>query len=145
MNNVFLIQSTLITTISLQILFTFRFINAFNDSILDISKQMKYVFYGLSIMECLTCCTILVFLTIFLAAKDDIYLPILSTCTTVFFVVYLRHFILFAVNFRKKILKQFVVVICKNKKCVQNDIFNLYQYQILLSINQNGVKNPIIY
>ena len=48
----------------------------------------------------------------------------MSMSTYPFFLVYLIHFILLAVNVRQK-LKQFAIIVCRNKNGLQNHIFGL--------------------
>ena len=123
-SSIVVIQTAWTSTILLQIFFTLRFTNSFNDSLLTISKRLKYLFYFLSIIECVAWFIILVLMILFLLTNETIFLGIMSMSTYLFFLVYLIHFILLAVNFRQK-LKQFAIIVCKNKKGLQNHIFGL--------------------
>ena len=59
-----MLQMAAISLILLQMLFTFRSIDAFNDSLLELSKRLKYIFYGLSLIE------IISYITIMLVFRD---------------------------------------------------------------------------
>ena len=115
-------QLVSLSLVLLQILFTLRLLNAFDDSILDISKKLKYTLWSLCIVEIVSYVSILlcrVFLLTNYNPNNDnekqsnqfkLYSSIMGVLFTILVVVYLTHFTLLGINFRSK-LKQFAILL----------------------------------
>ena len=121
-NSLFYVISVLITILAipsslvlLQILFTFRFITSFEDSMLTVSKTLKFTLYLLCTIEIITTC-LMPFCGIMAVIYYDAhginndnyqaYNFILATLFAILIVMYLIHLIILGINFCLK-MKQF--------------------------------------
>ena len=126
------LSGTGLSLILIQMLFTFRVINVFKSSALEVSNMLKRTLYSLSLFECITFCIWNISNVLFIATgeKNSFYQTLRILNFGILVILYFIQFIVLGYNFIKK-LKHFAVVVCSSDVSLQKKISSLI-YKLFL-------------
>ena len=134
---------TVLALIMLQMLFTVRFIDAFVDSLLEVSNRLKYTLYTFSFIETTFFILFVIFSAIFTFSDNamSLHIRISLICNYSMLLAYLIHFVILMKNFIIK-LKQFAALCSdshaqqtrKHIYCLVNRLFVCWVFAFTITV-----------